>query len=198
MNADFSCILDACVLANSYIGDLALRLAETPRLYLPKWSERLLDEMQRTHRKLNWPEPLVEYTRKCMESEFAEAMVTDYEEFEKLESLAFVDSKDRHVAAAAIQANASVIVTFNLKHFPSESLARFDIEARHPDLFLTDLNDIDAKLVLDRLHRMAAQRGKSVEDVALRIAEFAPRFVHGLAAPLDWDLNRGGGDQYDV
>ncbi len=43
MNADFPVILDACVLANQRITDLLLRLAETPRLFLPRWSKQILD-----------------------------------------------------------------------------------------------------------------------------------------------------------
>jgi hypothetical protein len=55
MNADFPVILDACVLANQRVTDLLLRLAETPRLYLPHWSNRLLDETDRTLRdELKW------------------------------------------------------------------------------------------------------------------------------------------------
>lgn len=45
--ADFSVVLDACVLANFGVCDLFLRLAETPRLYAPRWSARILDEAQR-------------------------------------------------------------------------------------------------------------------------------------------------------
>ena len=64
MNADFPVILDACVLANQRVTDLLLRLAETPRLYLPYWSARILDETDRTLRdELGWPPDLVTYRR---------------------------------------------------------------------------------------------------------------------------------------
>jgi len=46
------------------------------------------------------------------------------------------DPKDRHVAAAAVRANAQVIVTSNLKDFQPSSLTEWGIEARHPDQFL--------------------------------------------------------------
>src|SRR2546430_7240773 len=36
------------VLANPGLCDLFLRLAETPRLYLPRWSRTILDEVKRT------------------------------------------------------------------------------------------------------------------------------------------------------
>src|SRR5262249_12530456 len=48
---------------------------------------------------------------------------------------------DRHVLAAAIRTNAQVIVTYNLNDFPAAMLARFDIEAQHPDDFLVSLVD---------------------------------------------------------
>jgi hypothetical protein len=52
------------------------------------------------------------------------------------------DPDDRHVLAAAIRAGASIIVTYNLTDFPAQTLARFDIEAQHPDDFLVGLLDL--------------------------------------------------------
>ena len=57
MQADFPVLLDACVLANARLSDLLLRLAESPRLYLPRWSREILREVRRTHvEKLAWSE----------------------------------------------------------------------------------------------------------------------------------------------
>lgn len=53
MIADYKVLLDACVLANFAVCDLYLRLAEHPRLLLPKWSEDILKEVCRTHVKKN-------------------------------------------------------------------------------------------------------------------------------------------------
>ncbi|MEQ8849158.1 hypothetical protein [Botrimarina sp.] len=49
------------------------------------------------------------------------------------------DPGDRHVLAAAIRTRASVIVTFNLDDFPASSLAKYGLEAEHPDEFITHL-----------------------------------------------------------
>jgi hypothetical protein len=46
------------------------------------------------------------------------------------------------VLAAAIQAGAGVIVTFNLRDFPSAVLETYGIEAQHPDEFITHLFDL--------------------------------------------------------
>jgi hypothetical protein len=48
MRADFRVVLDACVLANFGVANLLLSLAEKPRLYLPTWSEEILEETRRT------------------------------------------------------------------------------------------------------------------------------------------------------
>ncbi len=50
-------------------------------------------------------------------------------------------TSDRHVTATAIASNASYIVTFNLKDFPSTSLIKYDLKAIHPDQFLELLCD---------------------------------------------------------
>jgi hypothetical protein len=70
-----------------------------------------------------------------MSRSFPDALVTGYE--------SLVDGmtnhpKDRHVLAAAVRANAEVIVTFNLRDFPEPALKPYDIAAIHPDDFLLD------------------------------------------------------------
>jgi hypothetical protein len=74
-----------------------------------------------------------------------DCLVSDYEDL--IASLSLPDPDDRHVLAAAIRAGAEVIVTCNLRDFPAETLARFDIEAQHPDDFLVCLLDRAPDLV---------------------------------------------------
>ncbi len=54
----------------------------------------------------------------AMSTAFPEALVQDYE---SLVSSKPNQEKDRHVAAAAVKANAEVIVTSNLKGLPGSS-----------------------------------------------------------------------------
>src|SRR5471030_1501334 len=71
-----------------------------------------------------------------------DANVTGFETL--IEGISLPDPDDRHVLAAAIRSNADVIVTLNLKDFPSEVLAEFGIEALHPDDFISDLFDLNS------------------------------------------------------
>nr|WP_125075341.1 PIN domain-containing protein [Pseudomonas aeruginosa] len=86
-------------------------------------------------------------TSAAMDRAIPDALVTGYEPL--CAGLNLPDPDDRHVLAAAIKCNASVIVTFNLKDFPPEVLEPFEIEAVHPDDFIADLFDLDQAAVLE-------------------------------------------------
>ena len=47
MRADYRVVLDACVLIPMPLADTLLRMAEAPRLYLPRWSQAIMDEVTR-------------------------------------------------------------------------------------------------------------------------------------------------------
>jgi hypothetical protein len=64
------------------------------------------------------------------------------------------DPKDRHVVAAAIQGKADLIVTINLKDFPAEVLAPYNLEAQHPDDFIMTLAESDPVGVLETIAEM--------------------------------------------
>jgi hypothetical protein len=49
------------------------------------------------------------------------------------------DPNDRHVIAAALVGGASVIVTWNVRHFPAKVLAGVGLTRQDPDAFLCDL-----------------------------------------------------------
>lgn len=59
-----------------------------------------------------------------------DCLVTGFEPL--IDILCLPDPNDRHVVAAAIKGRADVIVTFNLKHLPAETLNAYDIDVQHP------------------------------------------------------------------
>lgn len=111
-------VLDACVLANFSLCDTLLRLAEPPRLYEPKWSDQIIRETTRTlESKLGWPSSLTAYLQAELRAHFGEAWISGYEAMiPQMRN----DEKDCHVLAAAVQGQAPIILTFNLRHFRHE------------------------------------------------------------------------------
>lgn len=72
-----------------------------------------------------------------MDKAVPDCLVDGYEEL--IPKLELPDRNDRHILAAAIRSNADTILTFNLKDFPKNILEPYNIEAKHPDEFLSML-----------------------------------------------------------
>jgi hypothetical protein len=67
------------------------------------------------------------------------AMVTGYEEY--IPEVTLPDPNDRHVVAAGITAKASLILTWDSRHFPANELKKFGLREMTPDAFLCGLFD---------------------------------------------------------
>ena len=52
------------------------------------------------------------------------------------------------MVAAAVQGRADLIVTANLKDFPTEVLGRFNLEALHPDEFFENQLEVESRIVV--------------------------------------------------
>jgi predicted nucleic acid-binding protein len=133
---NFTAFLDASVLYPAPLRDLLLELAVAD-LYRAKWSDAVHDEWIRAilRNRPDLTRAQLERTRDLMNAHARDALVTDFELL--IDILELPDPDDRHVLAAAIKGRADLIVTANLKDFPSGLLDRWGIEAQHPDEFLT-------------------------------------------------------------
>jgi hypothetical protein len=67
------------------------------------------------------------------------AMVSGHEDH--IPAVNLPDPNDRHVVAAGIAARASVLLTWNLRHFPAKELKKFGLRRESPDAFLSGLYD---------------------------------------------------------
>lgn len=189
MHSDFPVVLDACVLANGRVCDLYLRLAEPPRLYTPLWSQAILEEVHRTQTtKLKNPYTveLADHWRGEVTCAFPEASV---EGWESLVPTMTNDEKDRHVLAAAVKAKASLLVTFNLRHFQPAALRPFGIEAVHPQDYLLTLWSMNPAVVMGKLAGMARDQEVELQDVLIRLGRSVPRF----SAQILEDMGEPGG-----
>ncbi len=138
MDHPVTAVYDANILFPAPLRDLFIRLAQAG-LVRAKWTETINEEWVRNilskYKHLS-PHQL-DRTKLLMNAAVRDCLVTGYEDL--IESIQLPDPNDRHVLAAAIRCGAEAIVTFNLKDFPKEIMARFDIEAVHPDDFLVSL-----------------------------------------------------------
>jgi predicted nucleic acid-binding protein len=146
MASNFTALYDACVLYPAPLRDLLVQLAFTD-LFRARWTDQIHNEWMRSLLKQR-PDLTIEqltHTKELMNSHVRDCLVDGYEYL--VPTLTLPDPNDRHVLAAAIAGSADVIVTFNLKDFPASILAQYDIEAQHPDDFVSDLLDLNPHAV---------------------------------------------------
>lgn len=152
-------VLDANVLYSIALTDFFVTTAGLG-LYRVHWSPQILDEVGRNLAG-NRPDLTGEqigYRLGAMDRAMPSASVTPSEE---LVAQMGNHPKDRHVLAAAVAAEAGVIVTFNLKDFPAEACAPHDVVVEDPDTFATRLVADDPVLVRQAVAEMASRRKRS-------------------------------------
>ena len=136
----FTCVLDTNVIYPLWIRDLLLWFAYHD-LYTPKWSKHIFDEWLDVMIRKGIPRvDAIKRTEKVNYA-FPDALVENYEPL--INTLVLPDEKDKHVLAAAIKTNASLIVTNNLKDFPKDYLSSFGLSAKCADDFFTDIIDLN-------------------------------------------------------
>lgn len=134
--SDYTALLDANILYSAPMRDIFLQLAVAD-LFQVKWTQDIHREWieallnKEPHRKRTD----LERTQRLMDLATRDCLVYGYEPL--ISSLNLPDPQDRHVLAAAIVGRCDVIVTQNLKDFPSDALSSSGIEAQHPDDFLS-------------------------------------------------------------
>ncbi len=177
-----SVVLDACVLFPMYLRDTLLSTADEG-LYLPYWSQKILDE---AIGNLIRGGKLSQKKAKNLENQiklaFPEAMV---EVPVGLEAAMTNDPKDRHVLAAAVIANADVIVTNNIKDFRENDLASWNIKAQSPDDFLSALFDEYPDSILELLQQQSQKYKnppKTFSELIIFLSEKAgtPKFASNV------------------
>jgi len=94
------------------------------------------------------------------------------------------DAKDRHVLAAAIKAEARIIVTFNQKHFAPEHLDKWGIVALNPNDFLLDLYAKHPNTVWQELGLAAEVKNMDLDELLHGYSSQLSGFKAALLADL--------------
>lgn len=170
-------VLDANVLFPFTLRDTLLRAAGEG-FFEPLWSEEILDETRRNLVSTGTTTD-EQATRliEVMQRAFPEALVSGHE---ALTATMPNQAKDRHVAAAAVHAQASVIVTDNLRDFRELPPG---IAAISADAFLSQLFDLDPSRMVAVVTAQAAALRRpphTFEEVVAALSKLAPTFASRL------------------
>lgn len=187
MLTQFTVILDACVLYNAPVRDILLQLA-FQGLFRAKWTKRIQEEWIRNllKNRENLKREQLEHTCRLMNESILDCLVDDYEDLAK--GITLPDPDDVHVMAAAVKSQAQIIVTHNLKDFPEEILAKYNIEALDPDTFLRSQFDLNSPAFLSCAKTIRARLKnppKTAQEYLFTLFQHLPQTVNSLKAYAD-------------
>jgi hypothetical protein len=174
-------VLDACILYPFHLRNIIVQAA-TDDLIAARWTDEIHDEWVRSvARARDVPLAKAQRLRQFLNETLPEALVTGYERH--VATVDLPDLDDRHVVAAGIAARATLIVTWNLRHFPAKELQKFGLRRETPDTLLSDIYDQVPELMIDSLAK--ARRNLTKTDVSVldfikildrqRLVQFAMR-----------------------
>lgn len=149
---NFIALYDSNVLYPAPLRNLLMHLAMND-LFRARWTNDIHEEWisNLLENRSDLSRPQLEKVRDLMNENVLDCLVEGYEDI--IPSLTLPDPNDRHVLAAAIISNTSVIVSFNLKHFPKKYISKYGIDVQHPDDFLLYLFDISTEKVCNAVKR---------------------------------------------
>jgi|SRR5579884_1915602 predicted nucleic acid-binding protein len=181
----FVVVLDACVLFPASLRDTLLRAAQA-NLYRVQLTDDILEEVRRNLVKKRMPEDKAQRLVAAIRENFDDGFVTHYKLL--IDSMP-INNKDRHVLAAAVACGAEIIVTYNLKDFPRDLLAPFDIKAQSPDDFLVQLFQLNRELMAKVLIKQAGNLhnpSMTVIEVLEVLKQHVPTFVKMMHHEFDF------------
>lgn len=158
-------VLDACVLHPFHLRNLFLQLAVDDVIDL-FWSDEISREWLKSVSARVATAPMERLLGQLakMNAVLPNANVQRWEQH--LQDIpALPDDSDRHVVAAAKQAGAEYIVTWNIAHFPQAILGPLHMAAINPDHFLVALLRSDVELVIDVVERARLNLTKSAPSL---------------------------------
>ncbi len=180
MNSGLTVVYDACVLYPWCLRDFLVTLA-TKNIFRAKWTDKIHDEWITAllRRRPEIDRGRLERQKDLMNRAVPGSLVEGYEY--RIANLNLPYPDDRHVLAAAIHCDADIILTRNLKDFPSKVLSKFGIEAQDPDEFASYLIEVARPKVLQAI-REQSQRCRNPPIAVSQLSDMLKR--DGLVASM--------------
>lgn len=153
-------VYDANVLYPFHLRNLLIQCA-VDRLVVARWSAEIHDEWIRNLAadSVTLTRERLERTRDLMNRVLPDATVEGYERH--VAGLSLPDPGDRHVVAAAIEAGASLIVTWNTRDFPARALQPHGLRQQRPDTFLLGLYEAMPDVTIEAVRNARRNLTKS-------------------------------------
>lgn len=176
-------LLDANIFPAVWLLDIMLTLDER-QVIDAVWSERILEEarhalIERRGRTPEQADRLLSFITPMNPTHCVYG-------WSRLEStLELPDPDDRHVLAAALVADADYIVTYNLKDFPDAGLARYAVEAVHPDAFLSMMLERDPEGVVNAMHAVVASKDNPPRAMGEELEHLRKLRLNGFADGME-------------
>jgi predicted nucleic acid-binding protein len=147
MISTFTVVFDSNILFSSRLTSLLMFLAMSG-LFRARWSADIHREwMAAVSKQREIPIEQLVPRKEAMDASVLDGCVTGYEDL--IGALTLPDMNDRHILAVAIRCEASTIVTFNERDFPSTYIEKYGIHTRHPDDFILDVDGVDEGVLVD-------------------------------------------------
>lgn len=150
-------IVDANVLYSSTARDVLIRLSMAG-MFRARWSDQILDEVF-SSLKENRPDldaQKLRLTQQRMCDAIDDCMVYGYESL--IDDFELPDPDDRHVVAAAVAGDATIIVSDDRTGFPESVLSQYGIVRQSLDEFLCGLIASNRTLVSATIEVIASTR----------------------------------------
>jgi predicted nucleic acid-binding protein len=187
-------LCDANIFYSILMTDLVLSLGEAG-LYRPRWTDEiheewirsvLRDQPQRTREQL-------ERRRALMDRAIDHDLIENYQRH--IVDINIPDPNDRHVLAAAIEAGAEILLTYNLRDFPNSKVAMYGVTVIHPDNLLGELIAEESKTVLSVIEEMRLKRQRPEISQLQLLESFSRLNIPGFVGML---RNAGYGVENDA
>jgi hypothetical protein len=122
-------------------------------------------------------------TKQLMNVALPEATVAGYEQH--IQTVKLPDADDCHVAAAAIEAGASMIVTWNLRDFPVGELRKHGLVRQSPDAFFVGLYEQAPEMLIGSLANARSNLSRSRVSASSFIDILRDQRLAKLAAQIE-------------
>ncbi|WP_290691191.1 MULTISPECIES: PIN domain-containing protein [unclassified Haematobacter] len=177
-------IYDACILYPFHLRNVVVQAA-VDGLVDAHWTEAIHDEWIRNllANTPGLPPEHLQATKQLMKVAVPEATVTGYERH--IHTVSLPDPDDRHVAAAAIEAGASMIVTWNLRDFPVAELRKHGLARQSPDAFLVGLYEQAPDMLLASLANARSNLSRTRVSAADFVGILRDQRLVKLAAQIE-------------